>query len=134
MVIFATIEDLNARRDGPITGDAKIKALELLEDASSKLQLELEKNGINWQRRAKNSEAYAHTLTSVTCAMVDRAMSSVMSGIKSRQQTAGPYSYTDSFANPTGDMYILSSEKATLGIDRGKIGCIPPIRQCQARR
>lgn len=130
LIIFATIEDLNARRNETITGDAKVRAQALLEDASAKIQLELEKHGINWKRRMKLSAAYANVLRNVTCAMVDRTMINTLPGIESRQQAAGPYSFTDNFANPTGDMYLLANEKASLGLNRGRIGCLPPARHC----
>jgi hypothetical protein len=67
-----------------------------------------------------------HMLAQVICAMVERAVSSAMPGLKSRQQSAGPYSFTDSYANPTGDLYLLASERRDLGIGRARMGCMRP--------
>ena len=129
VVQFATLEDLNSRREKPLGGPAATRATTLLADASAKLQLELERSGIRWLRRWNAQGAYAAALTSVTCAMVERAIESPLPvGISSQQQTAGPYSYTSSAANPGGDVYILASERKTLGIGQGLISYLMPHR------
>ena len=130
LIVFATITDINARRATPLTGDAATMAETKAGDASSIIQSELKSAGINWRARWDKGETYAQLLTSTTCAMVDRAIISILPGVKSRQQSAGPYSFTDTMANPTGDLYLTSAERKALGIGRGRIGCIPPAQKC----
>ena len=105
LTVFATIEDLNARRATPLSGSAADMATVKLSDASVLIQSELTQSHIDWRRRMRN-EAYAALLTATTCAVVERALISVLPGVKSRQQSAGPYSFTDTMANPTGDLYL----------------------------
>lgn len=133
LTVFATIDDINARRATPLTGTAATMATTKASDASAIIQSELSAAGIDWSTRWANGEAYAALLTATTCAMVERAIMSVLPGVKSRQQSAGPYSFTDTMANPTGDLYLTSAERKALGIGRGRFGCIPPARQCAAR-
>ena len=129
VVSFATLEDLNMRLDKPLTGAAATKANTLLVDASAKLQLELERSGIRWLERWEAQGVYAAALRSVTCSMVERAIETPLPlGVSSQQQTAGPYSNTFSAANPGGDVYILASERRTLGIGDGRIRYLMPHR------
>lgn len=126
MLCFATISDYNARASEPV--DLESDEVQLvqakLEDASAKIAVELANSGINVHEYLR-SEIYRRILCSITCAMVDRAMMTVLPGLKSRQQTAGPYSFTDSFANPTGDLYLLASERKSLGIGGARIMSVP---------
>lgn len=126
MLCFATVSDYNARAVEPVTDEEEIRIVNTkLEDATAKIASELAAAGIS-VRAYMQSEIYRRILCSVTCAMVDRAMMTILPGLKSRQQTAGPYSYTDSFANPTGDLYLLASERKSLGIGGARIMAVPP--------
>lgn len=60
------------------------------------------------------------TLKAITCAMVKRALISGTdnAGLSSAQETAGPYSQTMTYANPTGDLYLTRAEKQRLGQGR----------------
>ena len=53
-------------------------------------------------------------------AMVKRALISGTdnAGLSSAQETAGPYSQTMTYANPTGDLYLTRAEKQRLGQGR----------------
>lgn len=65
----------------------------------------------------------------VCCSMVIRAMSATEAdsfGANSMTMTAGPYTQSWSYSNPTGDMYITKSEKRLLGITSSYIGSIRP--------
>lgn len=65
----------------------------------------------------------------VVCNMVIRAMSSAQSdnfGLSQGSMTAGVYTQSWSYANPSGDMYLTKLDKQMLGITRGYIGSIPP--------
>lgn len=133
LTVFATIDDINARRATPLTGTAATMAATKARGASSIIQRRLSASGIDWATKWAKDETYAELLTTTTCAMVERAIISALPGVKSRQQSAGPYSVTDTMANPTGDLFITSAEKEALGIGSGRFGCIPPARQCAAR-
>ena len=135
MLCFATISDYNARASEPVdleSADEVQLVQSKLADASAKIAAELANSGINVHEYLR-SEIYRRILCSVTCAMVDRAMMTVLPGLKSRQQTAGPYSFTDSFANPTGDLYLLASERKTLGIGGARIMSVPFKRHRKRR-
>lgn len=60
------------------------------------------------------------TLKAIACAMVKRAMISGVdnAGLSSSQETAGPFSQTWNYANPTGDLYLTRTEKQRLGQGR----------------
>lgn len=60
------------------------------------------------------------TLRAIVCAMVKRAMISGLdnAGLSSSQETAGPFSQTWNYANPTGDLYLTRTEKQRLGQGR----------------
>lgn len=60
------------------------------------------------------------TLKAIACSMVKRAMISGLdnAGLSSSQETAGPFSQTWNYANPTGDLYLTRTEKQRLGQGR----------------
>ena len=65
----------------------------------------------------------------VVCNMVIRAMSAAQSdnfGLSQGSMTAGVYTQSWSYANPSGDMYLTKLDKQMLGITRGYIGSILP--------
>ena len=64
----------------------------------------------------------------VCCNMVIRAMSASQSdayGLSQSSMTAGPYTQSWSYANPSGDMYLTKLDRQMLGIGQGYIGSIP---------
>lgn len=60
------------------------------------------------------------TLKAITCAMVKRAMiaGSDNAGLSASQETAGPFSQSWTYSNPTGDLYLTKTEKQRLGKGR----------------
>lgn len=104
---FASSDDLKAR--WPDLSDTKL-ADTLLSDASQLIR----DTCPGW---AHASEA---TLKAIACAMVKRAMiaGSDNAGLSSTQETAGPYSQTLTYSNPTGDLYLTRTEKQRLGQGR----------------
>ena len=72
----------------------------------------------------------------VVCNMVIRAMSAAQSdnfGLSQGSMTAGPYTQSWTYANPSGDMYLTKMEKRLLGVTSGYIGSIRPqiaVRGC----
>lgn len=76
----------------------------------------------------------AQLLKQVCCSMVIRAMSATEAdafGASQMSMTAGPYTQSWNYANPSGDLYITRLEKRLLGITSGYIGSIrPKIGHC----
>lgn len=116
MAAFATTNDL-ATRWRPLSAQEEATAQALLDDAAAVIRAECP--GI--EERLAPSDGSAPTLDPavpllVSCAMVKRAMmSGEMGGVKSTQETAGPFSQSLSFANPTGDLYLTKAERRMLG-------------------
>lgn len=104
---FASSDDLKAR--WPDLADTKL-AETLLSDASQLIR----DTCPGWAHASKA------TLIAIACAMVKRAMiaGSDNAGLSSTQETAGPYSQTLTYSNPTGDLYLTRTEKQRLGQGR----------------
>ena len=65
----------------------------------------------------------------VCCAMVERALAAYeadLVGIKQSSETAGPYTWSGTYSNPGGDLYITKAEKKNLGIGLGSLGFARP--------
>jgi hypothetical protein len=77
----------------------------------------------------KSKEAAAKR---ITCEVVKRAMISPVDQLPlksmTEQQMGGPYmgQRSETYANPTGDLYLTTSEKKQLGIGRQRFGAIRP--------
>ncbi|KFI65755.1 Gp19/Gp15/Gp42 family protein [Bifidobacterium cuniculi] len=108
---FATPDDLAKRWHGFESGEKELVET-LMEDASDIIM------GLqpHWQQLP------AATLKRICCQMVKRAMIAdslgVGVGVTQVNQTTGPFTDGMTFANPTGDLYLLDSEKRSLGIGR----------------
>lgn len=104
---FASSADLKAR--WPELSDEQVAGT-LLSDASQLIR----DTCPGW------AGAAPATLKAITCAMVKRALISGTdnAGLSSAQETAGPYSQTMTYANPTGDLYMTRAEKQRLGQGR----------------
>ena len=118
---YATVSDIETRwRTLDSTEQAKASAL--IDDASAIIDklAGFDSDGLTEQQQA-NAKI-------VTCNMVIRAMSSATSdsfGLSQTSMTAGPYTQSWSYSNPSGDMYLTRMEKRLLGITSGYIGSIP---------
>lgn len=106
---YATVEQLRTRWRGYPDGmeDATVEAL--LDDAAV------------WLRAtfpaipAEPPPALADVLRVVSLAMVKRALLSDGSeGLSQQQATAGSFSISSSFSNPTGALYLTGQERAML--------------------
>ena len=116
---YATLEDLEARR-GVLDLDEREKAAALLDDAAVILDGLVTIDG---------SEEQETLLMIVSCNMVSRALSTTPDayGVSSLSTTAGVYSESLQYANPSGDMYLTKLEKRLLGVTTSYIGYIRPI-------
>lgn len=115
---YATVQDLEARY-GALTDGQQERASVLLDDVAVLID----------SAATIDTEARGSAAKVVSCAMVNRAMQAAESdayGVSQATMTAGSYSQSMSFANPSGDLYFTSTEKALLGISGGYIGSIQP--------
>lgn len=112
MTAFATPDDLESRWR-PLTPAERATADELLSDASAILRAEC--SGID--ARIDDGRLDPAVPRMVVCAMVKRAMiaGDMAAGVSSHQQTAGPFSQSLSFVNPTGDLYLTKAERKRIG-------------------
>lgn len=123
-MLFADVSDLEARWHTLDESEAA-KAETLLSDASAILARLIGEIDIS-------DTDYMQLLKQVCCNMVIRAMSATESdnyGVDSMSMTAGPYSQSWNYNNPTGDMYLTKLEKRMLGITSSYIGSIRPMMQ-----
>lgn len=128
-MLFADVSDIEARWHTLDASEAA-RAEVLLSDASAMLARLI--GDIN-----VSDTDYMQLLKQVCCNMVIRSMSVTDSdnyGVDSMSMTAGVYSQSWSYNNPTGDMYLTKLEKRMLGITTGHIGSIrPKIGACHER-
>lgn len=121
---YALVSDIEARwRDLTTTEEARAGVL--IDDASAMLD--------RLVRIDPNDSNQAAVLKTVCCNMVIRAMSATDSdafGVSTSSMTAGPYSQSFNYANPSGDMYLTKTEKRLLGVTSGYIGSIRPKIGC----
>lgn len=118
---FADVSDIESRwRD--LSADEESRAAVLLDDASAMLAAVVTVD--------ENNDEQAELLKIVCCNMVIRAMSATESdayGASNMSMTAGPYTQSWTYVNPSGDMYITKAEKRMLGITSSYIGTIRPM-------
>lgn len=116
---YATVSDIEARWR-TLTSDEEAKAAVLLDDAAAILD--------TLAVFDSSDPNVAANLRTVSCNMVIRSMSSSGDsfGMSQGSMTAGPYTQSWTYANPSGDMYLTKMEKWLLGITSGYIGSIQP--------
>ena len=125
MTAYATLEDLQSRWR-LLSADEQQRATTLLSDAAVKIALACKQSGVAIDAA---DELQSEALKSINCEMVKRAMMSPidMPPMSSFAQTAGSYSESQTYVNPTGDLYMTLGEKKMLGIGTQKMGSIPPL-------
>ena len=124
METFATITDLQSRWRA-LSDIEKTRAETLLMDASVIIATMCAQSSITIDT---TDELQTMTLEAITCEMVKRAMLSPIdqAPMSNYSQTAGSYSESGTFVNPTGDLYLTSSEKKRLGIGKQHMFSIRP--------
>lgn len=111
---YATVSDVEARwRD--LDQREEARAAVLLDDAAAMLDKLVSVTGDAEQ---------AAILKMVSCDMVIRAMGATQAGLSQSSMTAGPYTQSWTYSNPSGDMYLTKTERKLLGISSGYIGSI----------
>lgn len=122
---FATIADLEARWR-TLSNDEETRATALLTDASSRIRVMAAQEGVE----LGTDDDSVSTLKSITCSMVIRAMLNGTDGTlapigsSEASWTAGPFTSSATFANPTGDLYLTSAEKSLIGLGGMKLGSV----------
>lgn len=124
MKAFATTEAL-AKRWRELSDVEKERAEALLMDASVIILTLCAKHGVEIDGE---DELQVQNLERIACEMVKRAMLAPVDQAPMSQfsQTAGSYSESGTFVNPTGDLYITASERKSLGIGRQRLFSIRP--------
>lgn len=122
---FAEVSDIESRwRE--LSTEEQSRASVLIDDASAMLTALVDVD--------TDDDEQAQLLKQVCCSMVIRAMSATEAdafGASQMSMTAGPYTQSWNYANPSGDMYLTRLEKRLLGITSGYIGSIrPKIGHC----
>lgn len=103
--VYATTGDVAARWRA-LSDSEETRCEALLADASDLIRTTCP----GWQGAGEA------TLRRVTCAAVIRALQSGdMAGVTQSSQTAGPFSQSWSYSNPSGDLYLTKAEKRALG-------------------
>jgi hypothetical protein len=117
--VYATTSDLEARWR-PLTDAEAVIAGTLLADASAQIRSEFptldaaiagdEGAGID------PNPDLARNATRVVCAMVKRALAvdEDAFGVKTTQETTGPFSRSYNYSNPMGDLYLTKAERKLL--------------------
>ncbi len=110
---FATTADLAARWRTLTTPEQALADI-LLADASNLILSECPTAAT--VDEGEDETVRAATLKRIVCAMVKRAMINGTDDTPriATQQTAGPFGVRDQFANPTGDLYLMKSERRSL--------------------
>lgn len=117
---YAAVSDIEARWR-TLSDSEQARAAVLLDDAAAILDAFVTVDATD--------EEQAALLKQVSCSMVIRAMSATETdsfGVSQSSMTAGPYSQSWTYANPSGDMYLTKLEKRLLGITQGYISTIEP--------
>lgn len=105
---YATVADLQAGWR-TLTAPEQSRATTLLDRAASILDAQV--------TVVTTDTAQAALLCTVSCSMVQRAMTSTdLFGVSQQSETAGSYSQSMTFANPSGDLYLTKQERKLLGI------------------
>lgn len=123
MGAFATVEDYVERYPGTVDID---RVETLLKDAGSFLESELRRSG---KEVDDSDESQRNALVRISCRLVNSMMdvSDGMSGVSQSSMTAGPFSNSWTFANPTGAFKLLQSERKTLGVGGVRAGSVEPL-------
>lgn len=102
---FATADDV-ADRWRPLTSDEHNTASVLVRDASAVIRARFP--GIDGQVTAGSVDA--DTLTMVVANMVKRALVAPDDGVSQESEGVGPYSHSQTFANPLRNVFLTAAE------------------------
>lgn len=124
MSAFATIADYEARQ-GELAEADRTRCAALLEDASADMRSHFRaRYGTDYAEGVNPS--FDDNAKAVCVAVAARALivSPMMAGVSQYSQTAGPYSSSVAYANPTGDLFIGKEDLKKLGLVGTRVGSI----------
>lgn len=112
MVAFATAADLEVRWR-PLVSDEQAVAEARLDDASAIVRSECP----DIDAKITAGTVDAEVARFVVCEMVKRTMLSGpdTAGVSGQMLVAGPFTRQQTYANPTGNLYLTKQEKRLLG-------------------
>ncbi len=116
MAPFATVEDYEARQ-GPLPAEDRARCEALLADASAAMRSRFRAfHGTRYDEGV--NESFDDNATAVCVAVAARALSvpESLSGVTQYSQTAGPYSASATYSNPSGDLYLTKTDLRALGL------------------
>lgn len=118
MAAFATYADLQKRMRRTLTSAEQTIATQLLDDASGDIRARFRERGWVVEDRIDAGLLTEDDLKVVACRAVKRAMAidDDLEGIKTVQDTVGPFSGSATFANPMGDVYLTKADMRRLGL------------------
>lgn len=125
MAAYATLEDLETLWR-PLDEDEKERAQALLDLVSDSLRYEAEKLNKDLDAMIEESPALATVAKSVTVDIVARTLmtSTREEPMSQMTQSALGYSFSGTFLNPGGGLFIKRSELARLGLKRQRYGAM----------
>lgn len=106
MTAFATTEDVAARWR-PLTDDETMVAATLLDDASAIIRSQYP--GIDAQ--ITSGAVDPANLLIVVAGMVKRALISPDEGVTQESQSVGPYSHSQTYANPLRNLFLTDADR-----------------------
>lgn len=123
MSAYATLQDYEARYGAQAQPE---RVATLLGDASALI------DALPGFKARPGDAAQEANLTRVACSIAHRSMTSGdFDGVKQYSQTAAGYSAQLTYANPSGDLYITSAERRSLGVGAGRVGQTNPYGEAQ---
>ena len=124
MRAYATVNDV-IQRYKDLTYNEQRKAEAMMSDVSCALRVEAKKVGKDLDEMAKD-EDYAQVLKTVTCDVVIRRLEQDSIGksstLSQESQSALGYSWSGTYVNTGGGLFIKKSELDRLGLRPKKIG------------
>lgn len=122
MDAFATVSDYEGRYGA---ADDQARLALLLEDATGLLLSAYERH-YGAEYAAGEHAAFDRNACAVCCAVVSRSLNvpSGMEGVSQLSQTAGSYSASATFSNPTGDMFVTKGDYRRLGLYGNRLRAI----------
>lgn len=126
-----TVNDINVLFR-TLTPSESERAAALIPIVRDTLQQEAHKRGKDLNDMIFSGELMPNVLKSVIVDIVARELMTPTSGAPITQMTesAMGYSFTGSFLNPGGGLFIKRDELARLGLKRQRIGVIDPYGVC----
>lgn len=128
---FAQLADYELRY-GPVGSADEQRVDALLADSSAMLLAAYESR---WGAYAEGDHpAFDRSAAAVACAAVSRAVNvpAGFAGVTQCSQTAGDFSASATFANPTADLWLSRGDLKRLGLAGCRIGSIPAAVNARA--